>query len=220
MWLVFVLQFLQMDMSEIFHYHLSLNYEGSWGTTDDFATIFFCSPLPSGTCRTPGLSGLMHGLMLSSHLFFCPPCLLPPFHCALQNGFGQTWWAGDMTIPLQFASLYDGQEVFVWSDCLLGLGTDFNSGNSRVLVTGRSLFRLPLSGTTVLLTPDTAVLFQFKAPLNFFSWVLPSLSYLNHFKHIGGCTCIFSLHRLLTFVLVTGQRKREWVGVGGGVGWG
>ena len=29
-----------------------------------------------------------------------------------------------MTIPLRFASLYDGQEVFVWSDCLLDLGTD------------------------------------------------------------------------------------------------
>ena len=27
-----------------------------------------------------------------------------------------------MTIPLQFASLYDGQEVFVWSGCLLDLG--------------------------------------------------------------------------------------------------
>ena len=46
------------------------------------------------------------------------------FHCALQDGFGQTWWTGDMTIPLQFAFLYDGQEVFVWSDCLLDLGTD------------------------------------------------------------------------------------------------
>ena len=42
-----------------------------------------------------------------------------PFHCALQDGFGQTWWTGDMTIPLQFASLYNGQEVFVWSNCLL-----------------------------------------------------------------------------------------------------
>ena len=30
-----------------------------------------------------------------------------------------------MTIPLQFASLCDGQEVFVWSDRLLDLGTDF-----------------------------------------------------------------------------------------------
>ena len=35
-------------------------------------SIFPCSPLPSGTCRTPGL-------MLSSHLFLCLPCLLPPF---------------------------------------------------------------------------------------------------------------------------------------------
>ena len=48
-----------------------------------------------------------------------------PFHCALQDGFGQTWWPGDMFIPLQFASLYDSQEIFVWSDCLLNLGTDF-----------------------------------------------------------------------------------------------
>ena len=39
--------------------HLSLNREGRWGTTDDFATSFLhfpCSPLPSGTWRTPGLS--------------------------------------------------------------------------------------------------------------------------------------------------------------------
>ena len=30
-----------------------------------------------------------------------------------------------MTIPLQFASHYSGQGVFVWSDYLLGLGADF-----------------------------------------------------------------------------------------------
>ena len=34
-----------------------------------------------------------------------------------------------MTIPLQVASLYDGQEVVVWSDSLLDLGTDFLVGN-------------------------------------------------------------------------------------------
>ena len=34
-----------------------------------------------------------------------------------------------MTLPLQCASLYDGQEVFVWSDGLLDLGTDFLVGN-------------------------------------------------------------------------------------------
>ena len=34
-----------------------------------------------------------------------------------------------MTVPLQFASLYDVQEVSVWSNCLLDLGTDFLVGN-------------------------------------------------------------------------------------------
>ena len=34
-----------------------------------------------------------------------------------------------MTIQLQFVSLYSGQEVSVWSDCLLYLGTDFLVGN-------------------------------------------------------------------------------------------
>ena len=38
---------------------------------------------------------------------------------------------GDMTIPLQFASLYDGQEVFVWSACLLDLGTDLLVGDKE-----------------------------------------------------------------------------------------
>ena len=33
-----------------------------------------------------------------------------------------------MTIPLQFASLYNGQ-IFVWSECLLDLGMDFLVGN-------------------------------------------------------------------------------------------
>ena len=41
------------------HHHQSLNREDRWGTTDDSATSFLhfpCSSLPSGTCRTPGLS--------------------------------------------------------------------------------------------------------------------------------------------------------------------
>ena len=32
-------------------------------------------------------------------------------------------------MPLQFASLYHGQEDFVWSDCLLDLGMGFLVGN-------------------------------------------------------------------------------------------
>ena len=38
-------------------------------------SIFPCSPLPSGTCN----SRPAHFLMLSSHLFLCPPCPLSPF---------------------------------------------------------------------------------------------------------------------------------------------
>ena len=34
-----------------------------------------------------------------------------------------------MTIPLQFAFLYDRQEIFVWSNYLPDLGTDFLVGN-------------------------------------------------------------------------------------------
>ena len=34
-----------------------------------------------------------------------------------------------MAIPVQFASLYDGNEDFVWSDCLMDLGTDSLVGN-------------------------------------------------------------------------------------------
>ena len=30
-----------------------------------------------------------------------------------------------MSILLQFASLYDDQELFMWSDCLLDFGMDF-----------------------------------------------------------------------------------------------
>ena len=41
------------------HHHQSLNRKGRWGTTDDLEpvfSIFPCSPLPSGTWQTPGLS--------------------------------------------------------------------------------------------------------------------------------------------------------------------
>ena len=43
---------------------------------------------------------------------------------------------GDTSILLQFASLYDSQEVFVWSDCLLDLGTDFLVGIKCVVACG------------------------------------------------------------------------------------
>ena len=39
------------------------------------SSIFPCSPLPSDLAN----SRPVHSLMLSSHLFLCPPCLLSPF---------------------------------------------------------------------------------------------------------------------------------------------
>ena len=64
-----------------FQLHLSLDCEGRWSTTDDFTTsflLFFLSLL----CAAPWdlvNSRPVHSLMLSSDIFFCLPCLLPPF---------------------------------------------------------------------------------------------------------------------------------------------
>ena len=69
--------------------HLSLNREGRWGTTDDFTTISLRFSLFSTAPWELANSGPVHSLMLSSHLFFCLPFHLPPFHCALRDGCGQ-----------------------------------------------------------------------------------------------------------------------------------
>ena len=61
------------------HHHLSLNREGPWGTTDDFATSFLHFFLSSIALWDLPNSRLVHFLMLSSHLFLCLPCLLSPF---------------------------------------------------------------------------------------------------------------------------------------------
>ena len=87
------------------HYHLFLNRECRWGTTDDFTTNFHHFSLFFTAIWDLPNSRPVHSLMLSSHLFLCPPCLLPPFtvpckmglarsdereirpyHCSLQNG--------------------------------------------------------------------------------------------------------------------------------------
>ena len=59
--------------------HLSLNYEGRWGTTDDFTTSFLHSSLFSTALWDLANSRPVNSLMLSSHLFLCLPCLLSPF---------------------------------------------------------------------------------------------------------------------------------------------
>ena len=89
------------------------------------STIFPCSPLPSGTSRIPSQSIPRCWLPTSSSVclvfFLLSLCLARRFWPDLMNG--------KHNHTLQFASLYDRQEVFVWSNCLLDLGTDFLVGN-------------------------------------------------------------------------------------------
>ena len=61
------------------HHHLSLNHDGRWGTTDDFATSFLHFSLFSTAPWDMPNSRPVHSLMLSSHLFLCLPSLLPLF---------------------------------------------------------------------------------------------------------------------------------------------
>ena len=60
------------------NHHQSLNREGCWGTTDDFATSLLHFPLFSTALWDLPNSRPVHSLMLSSHLFLCLPCFLPP----------------------------------------------------------------------------------------------------------------------------------------------
>ena len=63
---------------EIFR-HLPLNRKVRWGTLDDFTTSFLHFSLFSTALWNFANSSPIHSLMLSSHLFLCLPCLLPPF---------------------------------------------------------------------------------------------------------------------------------------------
>ena len=116
----------------VVHYdhHLSLNCESCWGTTDDFTTSFLLFSLFFTALWDLANSKPVHSLMLSSYLFFCLPCFLPPFTvpCKMvwpdqMNGRHTIQYkfivpvGKFLSILLQFASFYDGQ-VFVWSDCL------------------------------------------------------------------------------------------------------
>ena len=87
-----------MDNRILSSSHLSLNREGRCGTTDDFATSFLHFPLFSTALWNMANSRPVHSLMLSSHLFFCLPCLLP-LSLRLQDGFGEAAVACDMPEP-------------------------------------------------------------------------------------------------------------------------
>ena len=69
---------LKLSLSHLFS-HLSLNREGHWGTTDDFATNFLHLSLFSTALWDLANSSPVHSPMLSFYLFLCLPCLLPPY---------------------------------------------------------------------------------------------------------------------------------------------
>ena len=90
------------------------------------SSIFSSSPLPFRTRRTPGLSIPWCCLPTSSPVL---PCLLPrfPVPCKMvlvRPNERETW---PYHCSLRLFTMVLG--VFVWSDCLLDLGTDFLVGN-------------------------------------------------------------------------------------------
>ena len=102
--------------------HLFPNCKCPWGTTDDFATSSLHFSLFSTALWDLANSRPGHSLMLSSHLFLCLPCLLPPltvpWKMVLVRPHERETWP-------YHCSLHLFMMVFLWSDCLLDLGTDF-----------------------------------------------------------------------------------------------
>ena len=111
------------------HHHLSLNREGRWGTKDDFTTNFLHFSLFSIAHRDLANSRPVHSLVLSSHLFSVCLVFFPLSLCLarwiwpdLMNG--KHVHTTTVCVSLRWSG------VFVWSDCLLELGTDFLVGNT------------------------------------------------------------------------------------------
>ena len=75
------------------HHHQSLNREGRWGTTNNFATSFLHFSLFSTALWDLPNSWPVYSLMLSSHLFLCLPCLFYPFTvpCVMVSARPDEW---------------------------------------------------------------------------------------------------------------------------------
>ena len=69
------------------HHHQSLNRQGRWGTTDDFATSFLHFSLFSTALWDLPNSRPVHSLMLSSNLFLCLRLVFCPFSLCLARWF-------------------------------------------------------------------------------------------------------------------------------------
>ena len=166
-----------------------------------FFSVLHC-PLRLGELQACPFPDVVFPLHLPSALS-CSPC-----HCALQNGFGQTWWTGDMSIPLQFASLYDGQEVFVWSDCLLNLGTDFLVGNMmKISLSQVGMPSYCCSYSGFLQSHYTVLLSSFLLPFSCISWCwcsLPCISQSLQVRNFSFSDLSFLSHRSRTFAVSQG----------------
>ena len=100
-----------MFLCKFLYLHLSLNRQDRWDIADAFTTSFLHFSLLSSVHWDLANSKPVHFLMLSSHLFFRLPCLLAP----LKHRLARWFWPDLMNgrLPLQFASLYDGQKAFM-----------------------------------------------------------------------------------------------------------
>ena len=82
------------------YHHQSLNHDGRWGTKDDFATSFLHFPLFPTALWNLANSRPVHSLMLPSHLFLCPPCLLLPFTVPCKMAVSYTHLTLPTTVPV------------------------------------------------------------------------------------------------------------------------
>ena len=79
-----------------------------WGATDDLATSSLHSSRLSAFLMAAPSVMPVHSGMLSSHLFFCLPRLLPP--CTVPCRIVLASPDDLVPVPFQFASFYGGQE--------------------------------------------------------------------------------------------------------------
>ena len=143
------------------HRHQSLNCEGHWGTTDDFATSFLHFSLFSTALWDLPKSRSVHFLMLSSNLFLCLPCLLSPFtvpysykiltylqthtrvhthtHTHTKHTHFKTWWGQMWILLMTFPSpsfLKCSQAVTIRCDVAVAVSIRKFRRHDTTLVTG------------------------------------------------------------------------------------
>ena len=92
--------------------HLSHSLFDRWGTKDDRATTVLHSSLFSAFRRASPNFNPVHSVMLSSHLFFCLPLLLPPCTVPCRIIFAS---AVDLVLcPYHLLSITTGKTGTAW----------------------------------------------------------------------------------------------------------